>query len=343
MTKENLEKPTVLVVDDAPENIDILYGILKDTYEIQIAKNGKVALIIAAKFIPDIILLDIMMPEMDGYEVCEALKENPLTCNIPVIFVTSKDQDFDEAHGFKLGAADYMTKPVSPAVVKARVKTHLALYDQQRELARQVKEKTKELSQSRLEVIRMLGVASEYRDNDTGEHVERMSRYCYVIAKNYGLAQEEADILLHASPLHDVGKIGVPDNILLKPGKLFEDEWTTMQKHCNMGGDIISDMSSELLMIAKQIAIEHHEKWNGKGYPFGLKGEEISLNARIVSVADVFDALTSQRPYKDAWEVQRAVDLIKKEANQQFDPKVVDAFEKALPEILEIKDKLNSK
>jgi len=332
-----MDKQTVLVVDDATENIDVLNGILSDLYSVKVAINGMMALKIAQKMKPDLILLDIMMPGMDGYEVCTKLKSNIETEKIPVIFVTAKDQTVDEAHGFEVGAVDYITKPVSPPVVLARVKTHLSLYDQKRTLETMVKERTQELDESRLEIIRRLGRAAEYRDNETGMHVIRMSKYSQLIALEIGLDDTQAELILNASPMHDVGKIGIPDNILLKPGKLTNEEFDIIKKHCEYGSNIIGDHSSEILKIAKEIAISHHEKWNGRGYPNYLKGEDIPLVSRIAAVADVFDALTSIRPYKKAWTVEDAVALIKKESGEHFDPRIVNAFIKVLPEILKVK------
>lgn len=334
-----MEKATILVVDDTPENIDVLDGILKDEYRIKIATNGRMALKIAEKTLPDLILLDVMMPEMDGYEVCERLKENPLTRRIPVIFVTAKDQENDEKRGFEVGAVDYVTKPISGVVVKARIKTQLALFNQNRELEKKVDNKTKELNETRLEIIKKLGRAAEYKDNETGMHVERMSRYCKVIALEHGFSEKEAELLLNAAPMHDIGKIGIPDSVLQKPGKLDNDEWNIMRTHCKIGAEIIGEHSSELLKIAKTVASQHHEKWNGKGYPRGMKGDEINLYARIVAVADVFDALTSKRPYKDEWSVERAVNLIKEESGEHFDPQIVKSFVNQLPQIVEIKEK----
>lgn len=338
MNKE-LGRQTVLVVDDSIENIDVLSGILSDIYTVKFAKNGQMALKIAEKFHPDIILLDIMMPGMDGYEVCEKLKANPITKDIPVIFVSAKDQENDEAKGFEIGAVDYITKPVSSVIVKARVRTQLSLYDQQVELERQVKEKTKELIETRLTIIKKLSSAAEYKDSDTGLHVIRMSKYCYVMAKNYGFRSNEAELLLSAAPMHDVGKIGIPDSILGKPGKLNDEEWEVMRTHSEIGKNILGDDEYPLLKLAGIVALQHHEKWNGKGYPNGLAGEEIDINARIVAIADVFDALTSERPYKKPWTVEKAVEVIKEESGEHFDPKVVESFIKSLPEIIEIKDK----
>ena len=215
---DGADKPTILIVDDVPDNITVLSNILGD-YNLKAANNGAKALEIASRFRPDIILLDIMMPEMDGYTVCMRLKRDLNTRNIPVIFVTAMDEVSDEARGFKLGAVDYITKPVSPPVVLARVKTHLHMYDQNRALEHMVQERTKALNQSRLEIIRRLGLAAEYKDNETGMHVIRMSYYCKEIATAAGMSNREAELLLHASPMHDIGKIGIPDNILSKPGK----------------------------------------------------------------------------------------------------------------------------
>jgi len=332
-----MAKQSILVVDDTPENIDVLNGILSDEYDVKVAINGKMALKIAQNLKPDMILLDIMMPEMDGYEVCARLKADMETQKIPVIFVTAKDQTVDEANGFEVGAVDYITKPVSPPIVLARVKTHLALYDQKRELEGLVKERTLELDETRLEIIRRLGRAAEYRDNETGMHVIRMSKYSQQIAIQIGLDEEQAELILNAAPMHDIGKIGIPDAVLLKPGKLDNDEYDIMKKHCEYGVMIIGEHPSEILKLANTAALTHHEKWNGKGYPNGLAGEDIPLIGRITAVADVFDALTSERPYKKGWEVEKALNLIKDESGQHFEPRLVNAFVDVFPKILEIK------
>lgn len=329
---------SVLVVDDTIENIDVLTGILKDEYNVKAATSGKAALKIAEKIIPDIILLDIMMPEMNGYEACIKLKENPITKKIPVIFVTAKDQEVDEIMGFAVGAVDYITKPISPSIAKARIKTHLALADQKKGLEIEVAEKTKEINETRLEIIKKLGRAAEFKDNETGLHVERMSRYAYLIAKEYGLDESQCHLLLQASPMHDIGKIGIPDRVLQKAGKLEGEEWDIMRSHAEIGAEIIGDSHGELLSTAKIVAIQHHEKWNGNGYPNKIKEEEINVFARICAVADVFDALTSKRPYKEGWTIEKAVELIKSESGEHFDPKVVEAFISALDKILEVKE-----
>ena len=341
MTQEN-KKDTILVVDDIPENIDVLDGILKNLYNVKVAINGSMALKIAeSKDPPDLILLDIMMPEMDGFEVCRKLKENSKTKNIPVIFVTAKGEVQDESHGFYLGAVDYITKPVSPSIVEARVKTHLQLYDQNKALEQKVRERTAEVEETRLQIIRRLGRASEYKDNETGMHVIRMSHYSQFIAQAYGLSEDESELILNAAPMHDVGKIGIPDNILLKPGKLDDKEWDIMRRHSLYGYEIIGDHNSELLKAASIVAYDHHEKWNGKGYPRGLKEKDIHLYGRIVAIADVFDALTSERPYKEHWSVEKAVNLIKEETGQHFDPELVQAFLDTINESLKIKEEFS--
>jgi putative two-component system response regulator len=340
MHMKNIDKQTILVVDDAPANIDVLSGILSNSYKIKAATNGPKALKIAFSTPPDLILLDIMMPDMDGYEVCRKLKNDPRTKNIPVIFVTAKGEVADETHGFELGAVDYIVKPVSPPIVLARTQAQLALYDQSRVLEEKVKQRTAELDASRSEIIHRLGRAAEFKDNETGMHVMRMSHYSRIIAKEIGMSDMEADVLLNAAPMHDIGKIGIPDNVLLKPGKLDKDEWALMMKHPEFGATIIGEHeNSELLEMARIVALTHHEKWNGKGYPNGLAGEDIPLVGRIVAIADVFDALTTERPYKDAWPVEKAVNLIQEEAGQHFDPALSEVFVKCLPEILKAKEK----
>jgi putative two-component system response regulator len=332
------EKPLILVVDDTPENIEVLANVLRDNFEVKAALNGARALKIAnTQPRPDMILLDIMMPQMDGYEVCQTLKADPATSDIPIIFVTAKDDVSDEEHGFELGAVDYITKPISPSIVLARVHTQLALYDQSRQLARRIEERTRELHDTRLKIIQRLGRAAEYRDNETGYHVIRMSHYTRLIAREYGGNPSWVEMLFNAAPMHDVGKIGVPDNILLKPGKLDAEEWETMKKHTEFGAEIIGEEDSPLLRMSSMIAMTHHEKWDGSGYPKGLAGEDIPLEGRIVAIADVFDALTSERPYKKAWTVEDAVSFIEENAGKHFDPALVAMFHKVLPEILDIK------
>ncbi len=333
-------QPTVLVVDDVPENIDVLAGILRPEYKVKVSLNGEKALNLARSSpAPDLILLDIMMPGIDGYEVCRQLKADLTTRRIPVIFVTAKGEVRDEALGFAVGGVDYITKPVSPPIVQARVRTHLALYDQTRALSGLVRQRTDELNDTRLQVIRRLGRAAEFKDNETGLHVIRMSHYSRLLGLAVGMGQDEADVLFNAAPMHDIGKIGIPDRILQKPGKLDAEEWEIMKQHAEIGARIIGQHDSILLETARIIALSHHEKWNGRGYPAGLEGEKIPLVGRIVAIADVFDALTSVRPYKRAWPVDEAIELLKKEAGEHFDPALIPKFLEVLPEVIEIKDR----
>jgi putative two-component system response regulator len=330
---------TILVVDDTPNNISVLMEILRGDYRVLAATNGPQALKIArGSPPPDLILLDVMMPEMSGHEVCERLKADSSTRKIPVIFVTAMNQVEDETRGFALGAVDYISKPVSPPIVKARVKTHLALYDQNRELERLVRERTAELRHTRLEIIKRLGRAGEFRDNETGMHVIRVAHYCRLLGAAMRMNDDDVDLLFHAAPMHDIGKIGIRDNVLLKPGKLDDDELTTMRQHVPFGGEIIGEHSDGLLSMARIIALTHHEKWDGTGYHRGLKGEEIPLVGRITSIADVFDALTSVRPYKKAWPIEDAVTWIRREAGRSFDPELVEKFVALLPQILAVRD-----
>jgi putative two-component system response regulator len=331
-------KHVVLIVDDISDNVEILDEILNHKYIVKIAKNGERALEIAQKIKPDIILLDIIMPKMDGYEVCRRLKMNPDTSKIQVIFVTAKGEDIDEANGFEIGAVDFITKPIKEAIVLARVKTHIALYNQNMELERKVLERTRELAETRFEIIKRLAIAAEYKDIDTGMHIFRIGNYCKIIGLNYGLNESDADLLREVSSMHDVGKIGIPDSILQKPGKLDGFEFETVKTHCDIGVKIIGEHDSVLLKMAKIIAKEHHEKWNGTGYPDKLSGVDIHLFARIVAVADVFDALTTKRPYKEPWPLKDAIQLIRSEAGKHFDPAIVNAFDKGIADIIRIKE-----
>ena len=329
----------ILVVDDIPENIDVLSGILRPEYRVKAALNGERALAIACTDPqPDLILLDIMMPVMDGYDICRRLKEDPRTSAIPVIFVTAKSEVEDETRGLDLGAVDYIIKPITPAIVLARVKTHIALYDQNRELERMVSERTEELVSTRLQIIRRLGRAAEFKDNETGLHVIRMSHYSRLIGEAMGAAETWLELLFNAAPMHDIGKIGIPDYILLKPGKLDNDEWKIMSRHPLYGAEIIGEHHTELMVLSREIALSHHEKWDGTGYPRGLSGEAINIAARIVAIADVFDALTTARPYKVAWSVEDAVGYIDDQRGKHFDPKLVSLFHQVLPSILAIRD-----
>jgi putative two-component system response regulator len=278
------------------------------------------------------------MPGMDGYDVCAALKADPRTRAIPVIFCSALSDSLDEVKGFELGAVDYITKPVRPTVVKARVSTQLALYDQSRTFQAQVRNASKGLIDSRLHALQMLGRAAEYKDNETGLHVVRMSHYAELIARAGGWPDDECELIKHAAPMHDIGKIGVADHILTKPGPLTKAEFDEIKRHPEIGARIIGEHAHEsrLFELASVIALTHHEKWNGTGYPQGLRGEEIPIHGRIVALADVFDALTSRRPYKDPWPLDKTIAHLQQQAGRHFDPKLVEQFLSRLPGALSI-------
>lgn len=323
---EKNQKPKVLIVDDEATNLQILNEILQKDYHLLFAKDGNKGIELTISEEPELILLDVMMPEMTGHDVCKILKSNEKTKYIPIIFVTALNDVEDEEKGFHLGAVDYITKPLSPPIVKARIKNHLSLVN------------VNEVKTTRLQIVQRLGMASEYKDNETGMHVIRMSHYSQTLALAHGYSSEQAEEILNAAPMHDVGKIGIPDYIIQKPGKLTTEEWEIMKRHPEIGAEIIGDHNSSLLKLAKSIAITHHEKFDGTGYPYQLKGENIPLEGRIIAIADVFDALTTVRPYKKAWEVESAIDFLKQESGKHFDPVLVQKFITVLPKILEIKN-----
>ena len=320
MTQPN-NRPLILAVDDEASNLQLLRQILQDHYRLLFAKDGARALELARQERPDLVLLDVMMPGMSGYEVCASLKAEPSTAAIPVIFVTALTDTADELEGFEAGAVDYITKPVSPPIVRARVRTHLSLV------------RMEELRATRLEIVQRLGLAAEYKDNETGLHVIRMSHFSRILGIAAGMSEVEADDLLHAAPMHDVGKIGIPDRILQKPGPLEPDEWKIMQSHVTIGAEIIGEHEGGMLALAAQIALTHHEKYDGSGYPNGLRGSDIPLVGRIVAIADVFDALTSKRPYKKAWTEQEALDFLREQKGRHFDPALVDLFIEQMPAV----------
>ena len=320
-------RPRLLLVDDEPTNLQLLRQVLQADYRLLFATDGARALQLAKEQRPDLILLDIMMPGMDGYAVCQALKRQPLTAHIPVIFVTALTDTQDETRGFDVGAVDYITKPVSPPVVRARVRTQLSLVH------------TDELRASRLQIVQCLGRAAEYKDNETGRHVIRMSLYAQQLALAAGCSAAWAEDLLHAAPMHDIGKIGIPDAVLLKPGPLDAPEWEVMRTHPHIGAEIIGNHGAHVLQLARSIALAHHEKWDGSGYPYGLVGEAIPLEARICAIVDVFDALTSTRPYKKPWSTEDAVAHIQSQAGKHFEPRLVDLFVALLPQLLPIQQR----
>jgi putative two-component system response regulator len=303
-----------LVVDDEPVNLKAMQQILEADHVLLFATDGQRAIELAVNRQPDLILLDVLMDGIDGYEVCRRLKANPATARIPIIFVTALDETENEETGFDLGAVDYIAKPVKPSIVRARVRTHLNLVH------------AEELRHAHLELMHRLGRAAEFKTDESSGHIIRMSHYCRLLALALGCSERWAEDLLYAAPLHDVGKIGVPDMILNKPGKLDEGEWSVIRNHPEMGAAILGGAESGTLAMARTVALQHHEKFDGSGYPYGLVGEQISLEARIVAIADVFDALTTKRAYKEAWAIEEALDYIQDQSGSHFDPELVDVF-----------------
>lgn len=341
-------RPVVLVVDDTPDNLSLMNELLKVDYRVKLANGGAKALQIAlGDNPPDLILLDIMMPEMDGHQVCRALKSDPKTRDIPVIFLTAKCEVEDERQGLALGAVDYITKPVSPPIVLARVATHLSLKraadflrDKNAYLESEVQRRAEEITAIQDVTILAMASLAETRDPETGNHIRRTQNYVKVLAMH--LRQEPRyseviddvfiDLLFKSAPLHDIGKVGIPDRILLKPGRLTPDEFELMKTHTTLGFKAIAHAEATLglpvpfLNMAKDIALYHQEKWDGSGYPQGLVGEAIPLSARLMAVADVYDALISRRVYKDGMPHEQAVGIIIDGRGSHFAPDIVDAF-----------------
>ena len=331
-------KLKILIVDDESNNISIMVEVLMGRYEIIAALSGEIALELALQEPqPDLILLDVMMPKMDGFQVCKTLKVDKMTASIPVIFVTAMDEVEDEANGFALGAVDYITKPVSPPIVKARVATHLAMSQQQRSCEERVERQMKELVDGQKEAVYMLAKAGHFNDIGTGVHAWRMAEYSKALAKAAGWPLLGQNLILLAASLHDTGKIGVPVRMQMKVKANNEDEVHLMRKHTVYGYNVLSTATTPLFKMASEIALWHHEKWSGGGYPNDLKGEKIPEAARIVTIADVFDVLTVRRGAK-VWSVERAMEFVKNN-NGHFEPRLVDHFLSIEPEIMQIKEK----
>ncbi|MDI1259134.1 two-component system response regulator [Aquabacterium sp.] len=339
--------PTILVVDDAPTNLTLLAGLLDKTYRVKLASSGAKALELAQRSPPDLVLLDLMMPGMDGYEVCQRLKQDPRTSHIPVIFLTAMQEPEDETRGFEVGGADYIHKPISPAVVKARVKTHLQnkafhdyLNNRNVKLQTQLETQMAQLDHLRDSTLFIMISFAEFRDEDTGNHVKRTQEYVRVLATHlWGqglhhdvLNPDSIQLIAKSAPLHDIGKVAIPDSILLKPGKLTAEEFEVMRGHPLHGWEMLNRAAlrvgeeTDFLAYAMEIARSHHEKWDGSGYPDGLRGQAIPLSARLMAVADVYDALISRRPYKEPFSHEVAMAFINEGRGKHFDGDIVDAL-----------------
>jgi putative two-component system response regulator len=343
-----MSKATILVVDDTPENLTLMTGLLKHHYETQVANNGERALKVAlGASVPDLVLLDIMMPGMDGYEVCRRLKADPRTRDVPVIFLTAKAEVEDEEKGFGVGAVDYITKPISPQIVMARVQTHLTLKaasdflkDKNVYLEGEVAKRTREVQVGQDVTIMAMASLAETRDNETGNHLRRTQNYVKALATRLqrhpkfaaALTDEIIEMLYKSAPLHDIGKVGIPDAILLKPGKLTPEEFEIMKTHTTLGRNAILEAEhliegpNTFLRLAREIAHYHQEKWDGSGYPEKLAGEAIPVSARLMAIADVYDALISRRVYKPPFSREKSVGIIREGRGSHFDPDMTDAF-----------------
>lgn len=338
----------ILIVDDTFANLQLLANMLKgEGYKVRPASSGVMALQAVAKKPPDLILLDIKMPDMDGYEVCTALKNNPQTKDIPVLFISALSDVSDKIKAFNVGGLDYINKPFQFDEVKARVSTHLKLKVYQDRMEEKIAQGiceinllNQEIINTQRELIFTMGEICETRSHETGLHVKRVAEYSYLLATLCGCP--DAELIRQASPMHDVGKVAIPDHILNKPGKLDSDEWEIMKTHSSLGFAMLSVSQRPLLQMAATIACEHHERWNGEGYPYGLKGEEISIAGRISAIADVFDALGSARCYKKAWSLDRVLAYFEEERAKHFDPSLVDLFFKHFDEFMEIREKYHS-
>ncbi|MEA9707025.1 HD domain-containing phosphohydrolase [Xanthomonas campestris] len=316
----------LLCVDDESSNLATLRQLLRDDYPLVFAKSGGEALDAVARHAPALILLDVELPDMDGYAVARTLKQDPDSTAIPILFVTSRSTEHDERTGLEAGAADYVSRPYSAALLKARIATHLTLAENAR------------LAQQYRDAIHLLGTAGQGQDADTGAHIWRMAAYARLLAEKVGWPPAQAQLLEDAAPLHDAGKIAVPGSILHKPDSLDEHEREVVRQHPQVGHDLLRHGRGPLFQLAADIALHHHECWDGSGYPQGVAGDAIPEAARIVAVADVFDALRGRRAYKAPWAVEDAMRKLDSMAGKQLEPRLVHAFRDALPQMLQIKD-----
>ncbi len=340
---------TILIIDDIELNINTLIDIFEDRYDILATTDPSDVFALLETEKVDLILLDILMPKMNGFQVCKKIKENNNTKDIPIIFITAQTDDDSIETAYSIGGVDYITKPFRSIEILSRVSTHISLDEKKQVLEDMVDIKTKELQElnqeledTQREIIFTMGEISEKRSKEVGYHVKRVALYSEVLAKKYGLSPKDTALLKEASPMHDIGKVAIPDFVLNKPNILTPEEFEIMKTHAQLGYDMLKHSQRELLKVASIVAFEHHEKWNGSGYPRGLKGEEISIQGRITAVSDVFDALSSARIYKKAWSRKEIIDYFKEQRGKHFEPKLVDIFFDNLDIFFDIRAKFHA-
>ena len=357
LEKQKNHLASILLVDDDPTNLKFLQEVLKDEYKTYAAPSGERALSFLEKVVPNIILLDIEMPQMNGYEVIKRIKEDPALRHLPIIFLTAQEGREKEQEAFELGAVDYILKPATPGVVKARVGLHVELESYRKDLEHKIDLRTNQLRQTQDAILDMLAGVTAWRDNETGSHIKRTTYYSKIIVDNliekkypgYEMDEAYGSSIVKTAKLHDIGKVAVPDNILLKPGKLTPEEFDQIKLHTVYGAQMVDDAikdlgdTSDFLIVAREIVISHHEKWNGSGYPHGLSGTDIPLSGRIMAIADVYDALISKRPYKESYSDEFALDILFKDAGTHFDPVLIELSKDKLLEFKYIAQQFQDK
>ncbi|MDR3254449.1 MAG: response regulator [Synergistaceae bacterium] len=340
----------ILVVDDDATNLRMLQEILSSQYKVYAAPSGERAMAFLGKRKPDLILLDVEMPGMNGYQVIRSLKENPETASIPVLFLTAQEGRDKEETALQLGAVDYILKPITAGVVLARVNLHMELEVYRKRLEMLVEQKTEQLRNTQDSILDILANVTGWRDSGTGGHITRTTAYSRLVVDclmeknhpNYRINPQYGEHIVKTSKLHDIGKVAISDSILLKPGRLSPEEFDEMKKHTTFGARMIDDAMADLgdvspfLHVAREIVISHHEWWDGSGYPNALSGGKIPISGRVMAISDIYDSLTSERPYKDAMSHQEAMSILYKETGAHLDPLLIDLLHDTFPIFEEI-------